>query len=218
MSLSVQRARVAIVDFLTARAMACTPARSSGLAAGNPASMMSTPSASSCFARRKLLVGGHPIAGGLLAIAQRGVEDMETFMLPLSLSAPTLEVGRAGKPDSFRDAATGAKARSNGWERARLCDVVPRECRAAWRNEGSDIGLQSYGIVNEFSGKLFKRAGIGSGLNEVGELPEPAGSTTDFGESRPFPRKADRGDASRPQSGRSGGVVTLSAGGDEAAL
>ena len=50
MSPFVHRARLATVQFSTAAEMACTLLKSMGEAMANPASMMSTPNFSNCFA------------------------------------------------------------------------------------------------------------------------------------------------------------------------
>jgi len=59
----------------TSCAMACTASQSPFDAAGNPASMTSTPSSAKAWAMRSFSGLSHAAAGRLLAVAQRGIED-----------------------------------------------------------------------------------------------------------------------------------------------
>ena len=58
----------------TSAAIACTAWKSPGELAANPASIMSTPSRSSCLGNLHLLRRGQADARGLLAVSQGGVE------------------------------------------------------------------------------------------------------------------------------------------------
>ena len=75
MSSALQRARPQMTGPCTWRAIACTASKSPGEAMGKPASITSTPSSLRAWARLQLLGQVHAGAGGLLAVAQRGVED-----------------------------------------------------------------------------------------------------------------------------------------------
>ena len=63
--------------------MARTASKSPGDAAGNPASMMSTPSSTS-VGHLEFFVDGHRCAGRLLAISQRGVKDDDSRLIGAS--------------------------------------------------------------------------------------------------------------------------------------
>ena len=78
MSCGRQRASAAMTGRRTSRAMCATASASAGDAIGKPASMMSTPSASSARAICTLAGTSSEKPGGLLAVAQRGVEDDDT--------------------------------------------------------------------------------------------------------------------------------------------
>ena len=80
------RASAAITGRRTSRAICRTASESAGEAIGNPASMMSTPSASSARAIASLAVTSSEIAGRLLAVAEGRVEDDDAVRVVLMVS------------------------------------------------------------------------------------------------------------------------------------
>ena len=78
MSSRVQRASPAMIGPCTSRATALTASQSPREAAGKPASITSTPSSRERARHPQLLRLRHAAAGGLLAVAQGGVEDQDS--------------------------------------------------------------------------------------------------------------------------------------------
>ena len=74
------RARPATVAFLVRRAISATASKSPFEAIGKPASMMSTPMASSSSATSSFSSKRHRGAGALLAVAERGVENQDAVL------------------------------------------------------------------------------------------------------------------------------------------
>ena len=77
----------------------------------------------------KLLVGGHPVAGRLFAISQRGVEDQETFHSSSFAPTPPARVRRAGEPGVFRRLCSmrkPARIEWGNWVMWCHCDVAQR--------------------------------------------------------------------------------------------
>ena len=83
----------------------------------NPGQVFRTGRGKTCFedvdtkgfqlsGKLKFLLRVHPVAGGLLAISQRGVEDKETFHSASLAPTPPFEVSRARGPGFFFDLAS----------------------------------------------------------------------------------------------------------------
>ena len=90
------RASAAITGRRTAAAICRTASESAGDAIGNPASMMSTPSASSARAMASFAGTSIEKPGRLFAVAQRRVEDDDACRSAHTLSCS----GRAGRSQS----------------------------------------------------------------------------------------------------------------------
>ena len=104
-SFSMARASPAMRGPLTSPAIALTASKSSGEAIGKPASMMSTRSLASCRATSSFSARFMLAPGRLLAVAQRGVEDLdvsrgahESLTSPVTARVAVRKIG-ASVPD-----------------------------------------------------------------------------------------------------------------------